>query len=173
MTVREILKGLFDCYPASKANEGTVLGYLKHFQGIPLNELQAAIDQAIEECDYLPSVAEIKRRHRLLTRDLSIPTAETAWEEVRRSFGRVDRKPWSHPFIEEAVNVIGYRELCVSENQGNDMVRFLRIYANLVERDGQINRLTPTARQLAESSSGVQSIASVIKALPLGGDHAN
>lgn len=168
-----ILRQLTAAFPNAAVTPQTIAVYVRMLSGVPADELQAVVDQCLVECKFLPTIAELMERHRLLTRDLSIPTAESAWEEVRRSFGRVDRRPWSHPFIEEAVNVIGYRELCVSENQGNDMVRFLKIYANITERDGQIKRLTPQARQLAERSSGLSSIATVIKALPVGDNHAN
>lgn len=161
---RIILKSLFAAYPNASVTTETVAVYVEDLSDIPTDELRAIIKQARSEFKFLPTIAELKQIHRTLTRDLSIPTAEAAWEEVRRSFGRMNRKPWSHPFVEEAVNVIGYRELCLSENQGNDMARFLRIYGNIVERDGQIKRLTPQARQLAERSSGLQPIAAVIAA---------
>jgi len=157
-----VLKQLTAAFPSSNIGKETIAVYVRMLSDISKNELQAVVDQCLVECRFLPTIAEIRERHRLLTRDLSIPTAEASWEEVRRSFGRTNRAPWSHPFVEEAVNIMGYRELCMSTNQGNDMVRFLRIYASIAERDAQIRRLTPTARQIAERSTALQPISAII-----------
>jgi len=166
-----VLKSLFAAYPNTQVTPETVIVYVEDLSDIPADELRAVIKQARAQLKFLPTIAELKSMHKLLIRDLAIPTAEQAWEEVRRSFGRINRSPWSHPFIEEAVNVIGYRELGMSENQGNDMARFLKIYANLVERKDQVARLTPEARQLAERKVGMLSMNESLKQLMNGGDH--
>ena len=45
---------------------------------------------------------------------------------------------------------MGWRELCVSENQVADRARFLQTYEQLSDRQEQGDKLLPPARQLAE-----------------------
>jgi hypothetical protein len=57
--------------------------------------------------------------------------AEDAWSEVRdkmRQLGIYKYPTWSHPTIEEAVEAIGWRDLCLTENIVATRAHFFRIF---------------------------------------------
>lgn len=76
-------------------------------------------------------------------RNAGIPSAEEAWSEVIKKLDPYKRTEWSHEVISEAVKVMGYKSLLMSENPSIDRAQFLKIYNNLLERkaDRQENEI--------------------------------
>jgi hypothetical protein len=72
-----------------------------------------------------------------------IPCAEKAWEEVLAKLDPYRRPEWSHTLIQEAVRVMGYVQLCMSESPSFDRAQFIKIYNNLRQRkcDDQENSI--------------------------------
>lgn len=66
-----------------------------------------------------------------------IPSAEEAWGEVTAKLDPYRRPDWSHPLIREVVVLMGYVELCRSENPGMDRAQFIKAYNNLLNRKQQ------------------------------------
>ena len=90
------------------------------------------------------------------------PGAAEAWQQVRIQVQRVGpyhQPRFSHPRIAEAVNVIGWRTLCDSEEIRIERAHFLKAYDALTLRDRR-------QRLLGSVHAGVQRyITEVVKAL--------
>lgn len=72
------------------------------------------------------------------------PTVDEAWGEVLGRIGRVGlltevpggpMLTFSHPAIEAVVGAMGWRNLCVSDNQVADRAHFGQLYRERVERE--------------------------------------
>jgi len=154
---KAIVQQLVAAYPNAKVSEQTVVVYLRMLQDIPADELQTVVDQCIAQHKFIPTVAEIRDMYHTLTVSLAQPTAAEAWGQVRRAitrYGRIRVPEFDDPLVAEAVTHMGWRELCVSENQVADRARFLQIYEQLEQRRAQGDKLLPPARQLAVRSGG-------------------
>jgi hypothetical protein len=126
------------------------------------------IKAAMLECvagspNFIPPAPKIRQQvFELLAQASGRPTAEEAWAEVNRSFsthGRYAGPPeWSHTLIGNAIaSMGGYADLCASENAVADRAHFYRIYAALIERDDQQQRMLPESRKvLARLTEGEQ-----------------
>ncbi|KKN74815.1 hypothetical protein LCGC14_0387080 [marine sediment metagenome] len=155
MGIGQIIKQLFAAYPNSQVTEQTVVVYLKLLQDIPLDELQTIIDQCIAQLKFLPTVAELRNMHHTLTTSLAQPSAAEAWGAVQKQLSSVGN--WGVPQFEDSlvgqvVEMIGWQDLCASENTMADRAHFLRMYQQVEQRRQQGKKLLPAARRLAEKS---------------------
>lgn len=85
-----------------------------------------------------PSVAAIRRR--VVERTVELPSAEAAWQMVRRTLDRLARgEPanWPHALVERVARQLGIGQLLSSENLSSDRARFLDLYGAARERDLQ------------------------------------
>ncbi len=164
-----IYKQLFSAYTNSKAPQETIAIYVRLLSSIPDDELQAVVDQCIVEYKFLPTVSEIFDVHRTLTATLNQLSAGEAWGQVRKSIRRwhLGKPDFDDPLVEKAVGIMGWNDLCKSENQVADRARFLQIYAQLQERDDRDRKLLPSSLRLAESK-GVAGRLTSIKELLTG-----
>ena len=80
------------------------------------------------------------------------PAAEIAWKEVCKKLNPYAAPTWSDPLVGEAVRVLGYRNLCTSENPGVDRAHFLKIYESLVKRQ-RTERENETVRKLVSKTT--------------------
>lgn len=149
-----ILKQLFVGFPSTEISEATVAVYLRLLADIPPAELQVIVDQCLVECKFLPTVAELRERHRTLTATHSQLTAAEAWGLVMgelRRVGSYGAPSFTDARTAQVVRTMGWRELCISEQPGVDRAQFMRMYDQLTTRDEQDQRLLPQARALANS----------------------
>ena len=56
---------------------------------------------------------------------------------------------YSHPLIERAVDVMGYRNLCESDNAVADRAHFFRVYEGLLGRAEEEIRMLPSVREFS------------------------
>ena len=169
MKLPGILKQLFDAYPNNNANEGTVAMYHRLLSDIPAPELQTVVDQAIAECKFLPTIAELRERHRTLTAPQFAPWEE-AWEYTQRMIREcgASNKPniTSNPALRRTVDIIGWRDLCMSDNMAVIRAQFRDIYNGLVDRTETLDKLLPQARALVDKRApyGLTPIAALLEA---------
>ena len=105
--------------------------YLAVLSGVDYATANAVAIQLIRKCKFLPAVADFCEELNNLRKIVSgVPTAEEAWEEVRKNLNYYQRQTYSHPLIRAAVDVMGYRNLCCSENPSIDRAQFIKIYNN-------------------------------------------
>jgi len=80
------------------------------------------------------------------------PAAEIAWQEVTKKLNPYQGPTWSDPLIGEAVRVLGYRNLCSSENPVADRAHFFKVYESLQKRQ-RADRETETVRRLVQKTT--------------------
>jgi hypothetical protein len=147
-----VLKQLFSAYPNTQVEEGTVAIYIRLLGDIPVEELQAVVDQCIADCKFLPTVAEVREHWRNLTRNLGELSGAEGWGLVQAEIRRMGS--WGSPHFENAkvqrvVDMMGWLNICQSENLAVDRAQFMRIFDTLADREDRIGKLLPQARALA------------------------
>jgi len=172
--IAELIGAMASTYPNVTVSDQTNLTYVRMLRDIPIDILAVAIEQCTSECKWFPSVAEIRDKAMTLTRTESVPAFE-AWAKVVAEIGRIgltetamidgvltDVGPeFADPIIAKAVDCIGWKALCNSENQIADRAHFAKVYDQLVARHEDDARLLPAARQLKQMTAG-QNIAQIL-----------
>ena len=170
MNTTAILKQLFSAYPHVEIADGTVAMYLRLLADIPTEDLQTVIDQCIAELKFLPTIAEIRDRHRSLTRTLAAPTWTEAWELLQRAIrecGAANRPTFSsNAVLERTVGIMGGKDLCYSDNMPVIRAQFREVYNGLVERTETLDKLLPQARALVDKRTpyGLTPLAALLEA---------
>jgi len=98
-----------------------------------------------------PSIAEL-RDMAFRVANPNRMSAEEAWGEVQKAIRRIGfyRAPeFDDPAIGRAVQIIGWRALCLSENEMADRAHFFRIYQAVAERERHNVLMLPEVRAVA------------------------
>ena len=157
MTLKEViaLMGiLYEAYPRFYPDKSKVaiMATAKLWTGF-LEDVSAetavlALQRLIATCKFPPTIAEM-RESLSLVKDEPVPDSGEAWGEVNaaiREYGFY-RPEEAFASMREPVRMaaqrMGWRELCMSENDMADRAHFLRIYENIKTR-------METDRQLPE-----------------------
>jgi len=93
---------------------------------------QQAVVKMLRANKYEPKPADIIEAVQSITD--TTPTAEQAWSEVLRQLDPYRTPEWSNKLIQDAVRVMGFRNLCDSESPSIDRAQFIKIYNNLKNR---------------------------------------
>ena len=158
---------LYAAYPNTEWTEITQGVYVKYLADIPVEELRTVIGQAIATCKFPPTVAEIRETWHGLSHVGRLTYGE-AWELVQKEIRRIGSygKPrFSDETTARVVAAMGWKELCMSEDQGRDRAQFRDMYNAIVNRDDSVDKLLPQARQLAERKTGLIPMGDVLGAL--------
>ncbi len=154
--IARVVAELAAAYPNWNASEYTAEVYYQDLKDIPADELMIAARHCRSEAGrkFAPSVGELRGAVMELRRaSMNIPGAYDAWQEVMK--GMVERigydaPEWSSPLVAKAVKSLGWRNLCMSENQTADRARFIQAYEQLVERAEREQMLIPEVRGYLE-----------------------
>ena len=156
MAIAQIVGVISAAYPNFNPSPQTVDVYYQTLKDLPEDELKAAALHCVSEAGrkFAPSVGELRGAVSEL-RDMAtnLPSSFQAWQEVLRQFnltGSYGTPEFSHPLITRAVNSLGWRELCLSENQVADRARFIQCYEQLQERARRDDLLLPEVRGYIE-----------------------
>ncbi len=155
--IRGVLKQLFSAYTNSQATAETVAVYGRLLSDIPPADLQTVIDQCLAECKFLPTIAEIRERYTALTKSLGALSAAEAWGLVTgqiRAIGSWGAPYFDDPLTARVVEMMGWLNLCQSENQMADRAQFMRMYQEIRDRHDRIDNLLPQARAMLEAHTG-------------------
>jgi hypothetical protein len=108
---------------------------------IPYKIAEASLIKVLSTSKYFPAVAEI--REAAINLMPGPPTAEEAWNEVRRviTSGHLSidyqyngfQPKWNHKLLEKTVREIGLREMFESENMNIMMAQFKNAYNKNLE----------------------------------------
>jgi len=129
LTNAKILASMFACY--GQGQDGVrIAAYTNLLADIPTDILSKVCRKLTLEAKYLPSVAEIVEASRSImgTMDESsrlLPWAE-AWHEIETQMKEafVYAKPvFSHPEIEKAVKMYGWKDLCETPSKDMSIVK--------------------------------------------------
>jgi hypothetical protein len=144
-------------FPNTQVTEATTEAYVFMLQDLPLDVLTAAVQQVMAESDFLPSIAKLRQRAHELGK-LDKLSALEAWGKVKEqiaSRGFYRGPKFDDPVIAKAVECIGWRTLCSSDNEPADRAHFARVYDNLVRREEQDALLLPAVRQFKEQTKAL------------------
>ena len=160
LDIAQILSLMSAAFPNFQMKPETPELYLQLLGDIPADELKPAVLQSVSEAGrkFAPSVGEIRGMVSQMRMSVAnVPSAYEAWQEVLseiRSTGSYRRPEFKHPLVERAVETMGWRNLCLSENQVADRARFLQAYEQLVERAAREDMLLPEVRGYIEERGG-------------------
>lgn len=148
-------------FPNWKVTAYTIQVYLEDLQDIDSETLDAAVKFCRTEPGraFAPSTGEIRGAvGKLRGMASNVPSSYQAWEEVcgqiRINGGDFGNPVWSHPLVEKAMQMIGWRNLRMSEDQTADRARFIQCYEQLQERAERENLLLPEVRGYIETNGG-------------------
>jgi len=98
-----------------------------------------------------PSIAELRDMAFKVANPNRV-SAEEAWGEVQKAIRQTGfyRAPeFDDPAIGRAVQIIGWRALCLSENEMADRAHFFRVYQAVAEREKHNALMLPEVRAVA------------------------
>lgn len=156
--VAKMVAMLQAAFPNWKLSEYTIEVYYMDLQDIPAAELLTASQYCRTQAGraFAPSTGELRGAVMDLRRKtMSLPSGYEAWQEVLRQInvvGVYGVPEWSSPLIEKAVKSLGWRNLCMSENQTADRARFLQAFEQLTQRAETEMMLTPNVRDYLEAN---------------------
>lgn len=118
------------------------------------------VNQCIDECEFLPTIAKIKEMHRQLHSATSPDNVAAGWLSVQRAMrdpATYTSEPSSFvpkfrdPIVQKAVEALGWYNLRMSENPRTDQAQFERLYRMFAERDAGDQRLSGEFKQLRDA----------------------
>lgn len=149
-------------YPNFNATEMTIEVYFRTLSDLDFELLKTAALHAIAEPGrkFAPSVGELRGAvSEILQRASGMPSSFEAWEEFLqqvRAVGHTGIPQFSHPLVTKTVRVLGWRDLCLSENQVADRARFVQAYEQFVERANRDMSMLPTVSGYIETKASTQ-----------------
>jgi len=150
--ITKLVGVLFASFPTVEVSEVTIKIYVRMLSDIPLEVLKATIEQCLAESEFLPTIAKLRDKALSLVSAVSnMPTAFEAWGIVVQAMGAIGSygvPDFGNEIIQRAVDAIGWKSLCMSENQVADRAHFAKVYDALLNRAVQDQKLMPAARQL-------------------------
>jgi hypothetical protein len=144
-------------WPKYQLEPQTIKVYARVLADIPAEVLEKAALHLMSSAIWFPAIAEWRKAAFDLMLDAShIPSAFEAWEEVMkqiRTIGSYGFPEFTHPLIERAVKIMGWRELCLSEQIEFERAHFFKVYDSLFKRQQDDIRTLPEVRSAAEEFS--------------------
>lgn len=154
--ITKLIGVLAASFPQTQMSPKSVNAYVAMLKDIPLEVLKVAVEQCVVESEFLPTIAKVRDKALALVRPERRDPME-AWGVVLETIRRVGfyRSPmFNEPLIARAVECMGWRYLCTSENVVADRAHFAKVYEQLREREIRDSRLLPQALALRALSSG-------------------
>lgn len=148
-------------FPNWTPNDFTAEVYYQDLRDVPSEELFIAAQHCRAEAGrkFAPSTGEIRGAVAELRGYASnVPSSFQAWQEVLEqalATGQYRTPTFSHPLIDQAVRAMGWREICMSENQIADRARFIQCYEQLSERASREEMLIPEVRGYIEANGAL------------------
>lgn len=134
--VAEIVTVLAAAYPHAAMGEKTSEVYEAMLADLTRDAVKRACARLIATSRFLPTVAEIRSTVTEFEHGAKRFGGE-AWGDVIgeiRRVGSYGEPKFSDPLTAEAVRLMGWRYLCLSENDAPDRARFIDVYEGIQER---------------------------------------
>ena len=139
-------------YPNVQVSDATIEVYVTMLRDVPLDTLTASVQQCMAESEFLPTVAKIRNKALELSRPVA-PDPLEAWGIVLKAIDKYGfyRSPqFDDPIIAKAVDCMGWRSLCSSENAIADRAHFSKVYEGLLRQAENDRRILPQARAIQD-----------------------
>ena len=129
--------------------EDQIIGFLLFLEDVPFETFKKAARWLVDNRTWYPTVAEFREAIREVDENRA-PLPGEAWGEVLRAvhtLGHWHAPTFSHPVILSAVEAMGWRALCMSDEADASyyMNRFMQIYQQLLTRHENDTRQALTA----------------------------
>ena len=140
MTVDEalsVLGALTAAYPQANIQKDTAKIYIKFLQDIPYEAGQSAALDLIAKSKWFPTISELRQEAVNRIPGNQFLSAGEAWREVCeqiRKVGHYGIPEFGSEVVAQAVKTMGWRYLCLSENEMADRAHFMKIYETYKER---------------------------------------
>lgn len=138
-------------------NKPAMALWYQQLEDIPYNIASAVLQQWVANNKWSPAVSDIREGYATATMG-ELPDWGEGWQEVQRAIRRygmyrVDEAIESlSPITAEAAKRIGFRNICISENQEATRANFRMIYESLAVRHRKEMNLPPKVRELLTSA---------------------
>jgi len=143
--------------------------WYKMMSDIPYNIAEAALTKVLSTAKYFPTIAEILEAVAEITSP-EIDTAAKAWGEVEKAiriygyYREAEALASMSPQTAKVAKYIGWREICLSEEPGVVRGQFLKMYAQVTEREQKEKLLPPNLKD------GIQRLSESIRPQMLEGE---
>ena len=118
-----------------KLNEGKKL-WATSLKSYDIEIINKASEEIIQSQPYLPTLTDIVRICNELLKNTSLPSADEAFVEARKSFSPRKEYNWTHPIVYFAGKKTGWNLL--NEKDGKDIFyEFKRNYEELIKKVGK------------------------------------
>lgn len=121
-------------------NKEAMALWYRELQDLPFPVAEASLRKWVSTNKWSPSIAELREAAATIQHG-EIPEWGEAWEKVLKAikkYGIYSIGPAMEsfdPLTRKAVECIGFRDICMSENIAADRANFRMIYENLAERE--------------------------------------
>ena len=133
--------------------------WYRQLQDLPYKVACAILDKWVATEKWPPSIADIRGSAATVNMG-EVPTWAEAWQKANdaiRRYGSYSEKEALEsldPLTRKTVECLGYRELCLSENQVADRANFRQAYEILAKRQMEYERIPEATRRRLESMAG-------------------
>ena len=142
-----ILSLLGASYPNFELKEPTINAYVCLLEDLPAKTLERAALEHIGRSKFFPTIAELRQAaFDLLEAGSPLPEGHEAWQTVLSEVERVGHagKPeFDSPLIAKAVETLGWRTICLSDNVSIERAHFMQVYSGLVAKERDLLRQLP------------------------------
>lgn len=156
--ILRVLALLGAVYPGFELKELTVEVYIRLLRDLPAPALEQAALDHISRSKFFPTIAELRSSaFDLLETAHPAPEAHSAWLEVQAEIERVGRKgqpEFSSPLVQQAVEALGWQNLCNSDNPVAERSHFVQVYQAAIGRERQSARRLPEVQTFIALQSG-------------------
>lgn len=135
--------------------------WFRQLQDIPYQMANAVLAKWVATNKWSPSIADIREAVAEIQNGGPAPDWGEGWEQamtaIRRfgSYAEAEAMESMPPLVRETVRRLGYRELCLSENQVADRANFRQVYEILTKRQTEDRKIPlPVREQIAALTAG-------------------
>lgn len=154
-----ILSANYRNWPQDGKEEDTVTLWEMMLSDVPLEVAKVAVQQHMGKSVYPPTVADIREIVNHITIPQEKPSIE-AWGDVKtaiRRYGIYNEKKAMDSLsgvTRKVVEYIGFKTLCMSEDEMADRAHFLKMYDVVAKRERDDALLLPQTREVMQRIQG-------------------
>lgn len=136
--VAMLVAELMQAYPQSQTGPATSAIYERELEDLDRALALDAVRRLVRTSKWLPTIAEIRAAAVEVRNGPKRPAVE-AWGDVVAAIRFVGsyqpEPPFADPLVAEAVRLMGWRNLCLGDNDVADRARFCELYDGLQTRE--------------------------------------
>lgn len=138
--IAKILAVLAASYPKFEVDDLKVQVWYEMLGDLDYATANMAVKKLILENTFPPSIAEVRKAAAEIMNP-DVMTAAEAWGEVERAvrtygyYQEIEALAGLPPRVAKVVRLIGWREICLNEEPGVVRGQFLKMYAQVAERE--------------------------------------